>query len=88
MADQLRVEIFDLVRRVVQICFLHFGRRTLHEENMVICVLVAAVQMHESHDIDVRKIPMVENIGRDEVEVVRVPLELRIEFSMNISEVA
>ena len=60
----------------------------MHEENVMICVLLPAVQMHESHDIDVGKVPMVEDIGWHKVEVVRVPLELRIEVAVNISKVA
>lgn len=55
---------------------------------MMICVPLAAVQMHESHDIHVGEVPMVEDIGWHEVEVVRVPLELRIEVAVNISKVA
>lgn len=54
----------------------------------MIRVLLAAVQMHESHDIDVGEVPMVEDIGWHKVEVVRVPLELRIEVAVDISKVA
>lgn len=53
MSNQLRVKVFDLVRGVVQVCLLHLGRCPLHEEDVVICVLVAAVQVHEGHDVDV-----------------------------------
>lgn len=60
----------------MQVCLLHLRRRTLHEENVVICVLVATIQVHERHDVDIGEIPMVEDIGRHEVEVIRVPLEL------------
>lgn len=53
MTNQLCVEVFNLIRGVMQVCLLHLGRRTLHEKDVVICVLVAAVQMHERHDVDV-----------------------------------
>lgn len=86
--NQLCVKVFDLIRGVMQVRFLHLRRRTLHEENVVISVLVATIQMHEGHDIDVGKVPVVEDIGWHKVEIIRVPLELCIEVAMNISEVA
>lgn len=72
----------------MQVCLLHLRRRTLHEEDVVIRVLVAAVQMHERHDVDVREIPVVENIGWNKIEVICVPLELRIEVAVDITKVA
>ena len=72
----------------MQVRLLDLGRRTLHEEDVVICVLFATVQVHERHDVDIGEVPMVEDIGWHEVEVVRVPLELCVELAVNISKVA
>jgi len=87
MTDQLCVKIFDLERGVMQVRLLHLRWRTLHEEDVVICVLIATVQMHERHDVDIGEIPMVKDIGWHKIEVVRVPLELCVELAVNISKV-
>lgn len=55
---------------------------------MVVGILGSQIQMHESQDIDVRKLREVKNIRVHEVEIRRVEVQLGVELSTNVPVMA
>ena len=88
VSDQLRIKILNLVRRMVYISLGGFGRCALHEEDMVVRVLLAQIEVHERHDVDVGEVPVVQDVRGHEVEVVRVPFQFFIKLAVDVAEVA
>lgn len=86
VANQLRVKIGHLVGCVMKKGLFNMWLCPLQEENVVVRVLFAKVEMHERQHVHVRKVPVIKNIGRDKVEIIGVPLELIIEIWNDIAE--
>src|SRR5581483_5762473 len=84
--DQLCVHVGDLVRSVVNEGLLDVRLRTLHEKHMVVGILLAEVQVHERQHVHVREVPVVENVGRYEVEIVRIPCQLPVEVRADVAK--
>ena len=67
---------------------MNFWGRTLHKETVVIGVYIVKIEVHKSEDIDIGKIRMHENIGRDKIEVIRIEGEFCVEVFAHIAEMA
>ncbi len=84
VAEQLRVEVGHLEGRVVAERLFHVGLGALHEEAVMVGELLAEIEVEERHDVNVIKVPVVEDVGRHEVEVARIPRELVVEIGKNV----
>jgi hypothetical protein len=53
MANQLSVKVGHFIGAVVDVRFLHFGRSALYEQNVVVGVRFAEIDVHEGENVDV-----------------------------------
>jgi hypothetical protein len=60
----------------------------LKEKAVMIGVCFAKIEMHKSHDINARKVRVIQNVAVDEVEVGRIKGELGVEFFARVSKVS
>ena len=87
MSKQLGVKVGNFKAGMVEIGFLDFGWSTLHEEDVVIGIPLAEIEMHESEDVDILKFGVPENICGNDIEVLRIKCEFVIEVTTYIAEV-
>jgi len=59
----------------------------LHEEDMVVGICLAEIEMHEDENVDVGELRVIENVAGNEVEIGGVEVELAVEVFADVSKV-
>jgi hypothetical protein len=73
MPKKLSIKVGNLERGMVAECLFDMRLSSLHKEAMVVGILVTSIKVEECHDIDLLKIPVVEDIRWYEVEMTGIP---------------
>ncbi len=87
VANELSVEVGDFKGAVVEICLFDFRWSALHEEDMVVGICLAEIEMHEDENVDVGELRVIENVAGNEVEIGGVEVELAVEVFADVSKV-
>lgn len=73
MPKELGIKVGNLKRRMVAECLFDVGFSSLHKEAVMVGELITSIKVEERHNVDLFKVPVVEDIGRYQVEIVGIP---------------